>query len=435
MDLGKKQAELESISDYVINKIPDLCMPSAYRWAGEDDYFNKTCSIRLIPYRKQEEVERCLTPNLNYTNSSVVLASRGSTPEVHEESLIYLNSRNLDSHQQKFRVTFGRPYSVPRSDKRAPSSNRSPSTSAYHIRSSEIGSSTVSRGKNRVSGRSEVKDKYEKKKIINRHYSRIHLRHHKDAGQVEDYRVGYDRLFTIKADESYPFANPMPACMLTENNIDNLREIIVSSVDIEWKMLTPVRPDTEYEESYFDKLVQLHRNRYSCRYMLGYYSSNYRRSPFVHTRHTYLVQQNQRHNIHSPMSWGFKLKHRFGARHERLKSIGRLNVKLTIPTLTLTSEESGSELIEDFNEQLTGEDSSYLNYESFSRYSKRNSLDMAKSKSERTVGVVDETCPLELLDSLNQQRGQICHSGLDTSSDPLEEQVESIVSHLMSVSL
>ena len=63
----------------------------------------------------------------------------------------------------------------------------------------------------------------------------------------------------------YPYANPMSECMLADENLDNLRNIIVSSLDIEWRMLTPKRPSGHYELGYFDLLISLHRNRFKYR--------------------------------------------------------------------------------------------------------------------------------------------------------------------------
>jgi len=60
----------------------------------------------------------------------------------------------------------------------------------------------------------------------------------------------------------YPYTNPMPKCMLTDDNLDNLQNIIVTSLDIEWQMLTPKRPEDDYELEFFDKLVALHRQRF-----------------------------------------------------------------------------------------------------------------------------------------------------------------------------
>lgn len=69
--------------------------------------------------------------------------------------------------------------------------------------------------------------------------------------------------------QQYPYDDPMPACMLADDNMDNLQRIIISSVDIEWRMLTPKRPDNEMELEYFDRLIALHRLKYRYRLSCG----------------------------------------------------------------------------------------------------------------------------------------------------------------------
>lgn len=96
----------------------------------------------------------------------------------------------------------------------------------------------------------------------------------------------FDRLlFDPLPAANFPLANPIPECMLAKDNVDNLRDIIVSSLDIEWRMLTPVRPDNKYEEDFFDKLIYLHRRRYEFRLESEKTGDNVGGLPFRHTRH------------------------------------------------------------------------------------------------------------------------------------------------------
>lgn len=416
LDLSRKRPELESIFDLVIKRIPDLCMPASYRWAGEDDFFNETCNLKLVPIHKQETVLRCLTPELGLDRDRI-LPTLSIIKEVSKRAV---QPQQDGLQPQKARVNF-------ESSKR---DHDRVSSSTYNLKE---------RSAKRVS-RPQVSEKYQALQKVHRHYSKIRPKKRNSELEEDRYRMGFDRLFVRKPAEHYPFANPIPACMLAEENYDNLREIIVSSAQIEWKMLTPIRPNSDYEERYFDKLVQLHRKRYGCRYNQGIYSSEYRRSPFKHVRHSFLLQQHPDRDDNasrSPMALGVKLKHKFGVRHERLKSTDRLNVKLIIPTLTLTSDESGSELIEGFDISQ-GEELVDSSYESFSRYSKRNSLGSIGTGKDDPVS--SSSYPIALLTGerqsiTNQQQHQIFSSSVNGQSDKLDEQVESIINHLMNSSI
>lgn len=318
LDLAKKKFGLEKIFDSVINKIPDLCMPASHRLAGEKDYFNETAKLKLVPFRKQEVFDRCISP------------AHGTPTEHHD--------------------------------------------------------------------------------------------------QVED--------------SSWPFANPIPSCMLIEDNIDNLRTIIVSSLEIEWKMLTPVRPETEYEENYFDKLVFLHRSRYKFRLESGYLKANKNGSVFRHTRHGISLQHDIRHDHHyhhPSVSLGVKLKSKFRARAERSRSIVQplAPARLTIPTLTLTYDERApSEPIvhkldnDDKDAEGSSNNSDYddfieFSYENFSRFSRRNS---------RQNPAMKERIQMKSSNDELQFHGQY-QIGLGQGDKLLEDQVEDIMSQLMSTSM
>lgn len=415
LDLARRRSELESIFDLVIKKIPDLCMPPVYRWAGERDFFNETTNIKLVPLHKQRIVERCLTPEPKPMKpASPSLTSIRDSPRRETPLSIGSNS----PHTSK--VTFGEGC---KSWQASSSTCASKKQSASSVHSSEA----------------KMSEKYANRQRLHRHYSRIKPKRKSGQQNEEQYRLGFDRLFMKRPAESYPFANPIPACMLAEENYDNLREIIVSSGQIEWKMLTPIRPSSDYEEGYFDKLVQLHRHRYRCRYELGLYSSEHMRSPFRHTRHSYLIQQHplRSHDdsSRSPITLGVKLKHKFSPRNERLKSTGRLNVKLTIPTLTLTSDESGSELIEGFSASQ-GEELVDLSYENFSRYSKRNSLGSIRANKSGQAELFDSSSdPFAMMVGRQSQTGGSQARQTLVPGDQLDEQVESIISYLMSSNL
>lgn len=156
----------------------------------------------------------------------------------------------------------------------------------------------------------------------------------------------------------YPFANPIPQCMLA-NGYDDLRKLILSQ-DIEWRMLTPIRPASEYEEKYFDKLVKLHRyhnqNRIEMASDLGKISGrghqhlkdNFQVTSFKHTRHGVTLPSGDqrcdrdrrgRRTLSTSVRLGVRLKGRFHPR-SRTSITGQMaKVGSTIPTLTFTTED------------------------------------------------------------------------------------------------
>lgn len=333
INLARHRYELDAMFDSIIDKLPDLCMPARARLAGENDFFDETRRLKLIPFRKQEVFDRCISPVNNHSqgviNTHCLLAGK--------------NSGGCQGHNSKQR----------------------------------------------------------------------------------------------------PFANPMPECMLIEENKDNLREIIVSSLDIEWKMLTPIRAGSEYENNYFDKLIQLHRNRYKTRLEAGHFKGNKKSGPavFRHTRHGISLQHSmlcgQHHNQSNRRlnpTVGVKLKRKFKARSERSKSIVPYGSKLTIPTLTLTNndeQQSTSEPImpskldgddDDDEEEEQFHDTSNYGYENFSRYSRRNSTTQMPIKNQ-----------LDVTPNEDSHHHGVTNNGvgLMRGDNLLDDQVEDILNHLM----
>lgn len=338
LDLAKRRTELEDIFESVIKRMPDLCMPPSYRYAGEDDHYNCTKSIKLIPFRKQSNFVKCVSPEVESSASS---------------------SAPLDSCSKKI---------------------------------------AAKRWSNRGSDKRQNKD---------------------DAAL----RVGFDKLFKKIPSKNYPFANPIADCMLTDSNIDNLREIIVSSLDIEWKMLTPFRLDSEYEENYFDKLFQLHRNRYRSRLESGYFST-YQKAPFKHTRHAFLVQYGSHKRGHSPTNPGSNRKGETQGTNRPKEE----TAKLTIPTLTLTSDEKSSKTISNVgsdneaDDELDDYDYQEYSYENFSRYSLDNNMKYNSKSGKQSLASNDDEVELDF--GIRQQDMNF--------EDELEDQVENIISHLIS---
>lgn len=324
LDLAKRGAELESIFSSIVNHIPDLTLPASFRFAGEDDFFNKTKDLKIVPARKRR----------------------------------FIDNKLLDKDEQR------------KSDR------------AKAAKSS-----------------------------------------------------GYDKLFSNKPSPNYPFANPMPECMLTEHNIDNLRDIIVSSSDIEWKMLTPLRPTSDYEEKYFDKLLTLHRLRYKSRLEAGYFREH-QVAPFKCTRHSYLLHFIKPKSHPSALSLSTRLKSRFKVRGDRSRSIGRL--KINVPKVTLTSEDRANEQIfASDDEDQSIEDSREFSYENFSRFSRHNiHLGYNSLRNHRES---DGNKPRELHNdsrsSSNSHRPRSASSRNSThrAASPLE--VEEVMSQLMDAKL
>lgn len=434
VDLAKRRHELENIFDSVINRIPDLCMPHMVRLSGEDDYFNRTKSIKLIPFRKQRAFDDCVSPT-DSIKQPTQLDHKFSPDKVPRATLTSSSSTKVVEKNSESKFQQARKVSF----------KSSPSVSKHVTSSTKPGSAPKDKKVSKVSLFGKTNDpeldrnrKRETRKKLNRRYSRLKIKSKKEG--KDQSRLGYDKLFREIPDASYPFANPMPECMLTNDNIDNLREIIVSAVGIEWKMLTPVRPAREYEEKYFDKLIQLHRNRYRSRLESGYFAVN-QTAPFKHTRHTYLLHYGAHQRCRSPLSSVAKLKKSFSSRMEHLRSI---SMRLNIPTLTLTSDETkSSELIESIGDDSEEDDCQEFNYENFSRFSRKNVRFSMESRSGRQQSKERKvssrlarnmnTSQLGLSSSGHQEHEE----GIDflKSDEILEGRVEEIMSSLMSTQI
>jgi hypothetical protein len=167
----------------------------------------------------------------------------------------------------------------------------------------------------------------------------------------------------------YPFANPIPECMLS-NGEDNFSELILSH-DIEWRMLTPIRPPNEYEELYVDKLIKLARKHHKLARTFGLVESDaaydhYKQqqqqghdgsfavspmSTFKHTRHgsgspaTAQLRRCERgqdgRTLSSSVSLGIKLKGRFHSRSNASITAAQTAkmINPSIPILTFTAED------------------------------------------------------------------------------------------------
>lgn len=453
LDLSKRRFELEEIFDSTITKIPDLCMPAIYRLAGEDDYFNKTKSLKLLPFRKQIDFEVCSSPELidrniirpiAKVNTKTVKVSKTLECEHQDKGALNLNKTN----DRKIKVSF---------KKVATREDNSVAKQLQREKYKEEHADYSSNNHKSYYISNDSRKKLRSRNELNRRYSKLRVKKKDESNKEEtnNYEIGFDRLFRNKPHCNYPFANPMTDCMLTDDNIDNLRKIIVSSRDIEWKMLTPIRPDNEYEERYFDKLINLHRNRYKSRVESGYFKSENRRVPFKHTRHTFLFQS--------------------GLQSQKCRSqsliddskTGNSKQKIQIPTLTLTEAEvkpdeltvsnelpesashaskaasveetdvaSGGADEDDVNDEDSELDDIYqeYNYEYFSRFSRRNiqkSRNMERKKNNQSNAQFDNMSAFEANDEPSSSQ-----QNLDfLQDDVLEDQVEEIITHLMSSSL
>lgn len=322
LDLARRKSDLSDLFNSIVYKIPDLYMPPAIRLANEDDFFNLTKDIPLKPFKRQNE-------------GFYKVFAQGS--KLRKTNLKYVTTRKDVIVSQHY---------TPKHKCEASSGATGPK--GFMLK------------KEKLTG-------------------------HELSEDIDHQRVGFDKLLRNKPGADYPFANPMPDCMMTDDHIDNLREIIVSSLNIEWKMLTPVRPDSFYEEEYFDKLIYLHRNKYKAQLEAGFYELTNKR-PFKHTRHTFLVKYFDAYKKKSPVSsssyqfFDGKILNRFKRKFTKVEQNKSTPIQLNIPTLTLTSDEPSGEqtqksldIGEDGDDNETIEDNPVeFHYESFSRFSKRN---------------------------------------------------------------
>lgn len=419
VDLAKRKFELDEIFESTINRIPDLCMPATFRWAGEEDYFNKTKSIQLVPFRKQRDFTSCISPSGDeQATSSLDAKSIVCSTAKLKEAKHSTNGKSDSPSSRKVKFSFRQDESddderglythTERKTKEAVSGqSRKWHPTAHHYEQ----------------GREEdAKTRFEIRSKLKKRYSNIKIK--KNNHEEDNRAVGYDKLFRKKPGPDYPFANPIADCMLTDENIDNLRDIIVSSVNIEWKMLTPVRPNSEYEEKYFDKLIYLHRCRYKSRLESGYFKND-QKVPFKHTRHTFVMQYGSRRRPK-----GSKDK-KEGHDEDLNKAV---EIKLNIPTLTLTSDEKSSEPIMNSDDE-SSDDLDEFDYETFSRYSRSNIRKLMKSRAQE----LGDASEVDLMTNqgldLNSSAAGRDEPSLMEEDEELEDQVESIISHLMSTNL
>lgn len=432
LDLTKKRFELDDIFDSVIYRIPDLCMPSAFRLAGEDDFFDKTKGIRLVHFRKQRDFSGCSSPNSEKLSTSVFRKIAQPINHIHnvhdrkKEKRHVKIKHELESPTRRVKFLFGQVESNNEKEEEAYENsshhNKEVILSYGQMKPWNLQSANI-RG---IIGSSECRSKLEMRNKLKKRYSNIKIKMN-NYDLEEDNRTGYDKLFREKPEADYPFANPIAECMLTEDNIDNLREIIVSAVNIEWKMLTPIRPNSDYEEKYFDKLIDLHRNRYKSRLESGYFKTD-QNLPFKHTRHSFIRQHGSKRKSRSLLSSADRKE----KKNECLKQSS--DIKMTIPTLTLTSDEKSSEPIINSDEEFS-DDMREFDYGIFSRFSPNNMRKSIKSRSSRDSDeeVVGRKVCLDNneLEFANKREKNFIQS----NDDSFEDQLESIISHLMNKNL
>lgn len=314
LDLSRRRGNLEGIFDSVINKLPDLSMRPITRLADEDDYFNVTPFVKLEPFRRQRVFEKCISPELEARSSPTITTaspslrsltptftsisgSRQSTPthsrsvnnrsssprlkNYEEQQSLLIGGAPVDSLRKNLKVSFG----LSTGDQQRQSFNSSLSNKRL------VDSESINKLKKPLKTtklQMENKQKLEQRNTLLERYSHLKVDTPTSSLMLEEklFNSSYDRLMRRSGgnrkssnnfgrkegcdvrglvQNGYPYANPMPECMLTDDNIDNLHDIIVSSHQIEWKMLTPLRPSTDYEEKFFDKLINLHRLRYRSR--------------------------------------------------------------------------------------------------------------------------------------------------------------------------
>lgn len=352
-----KHSNLEDEFATLINKMRELCAPAAVQLAGESDWFNITHSLEpgsenSRASRKKQQVGEEFG---RYQISPIPTTVRGTASRCSSSARYTPSSTSKECTR--------RAASEPRSPKRQLKVSFSkPARNRSHVKLDQLSRPASRAVDSRASSCTSIKSN-ESRKQLNRRYSSMRLC--KSPDPLDKLQAGFDRLFDEPQDASYPFANPMPACMLTENNIDNLREIIVSALHVEWKMLTPVRPTNQYEEGYFDKLIWLHRQSYKARVSHG--ESSIDKTSKLRgesKRNPYLFQYASKPKTQgsSQMSLGVRLKRRFKSRSRAAgnkslwssSSSSPLNGNgsnvdpqspsaLNIPTLCITSDQENND--------------------------------------------------------------------------------------------
>lgn len=276
LDLSRRGAELEKMFDSIINKIPDLSPPLSYRLAGEDDFFNRTKDLKLVPFERDQifsaVTHNCNQPDDDEPQEAEICVSK--YPRASSSCEYRDKPCREDAEELRSKSSIGF-YTGPSSSKKfvnrhwqcSRCTTPSPTPSAYR---SDV----------------ERKELYETRRRLNKHYSGIKIKHRAPSGVNES---NYDCLYSDWFPDRYPYANPMPRSMVADEKVDNLRNIIESANEVEWKMLTPVRPSNEYEEKFFDKLIALHQSRYQLM-RSELMSGGCAKPAFKHKRHKLLIR-------------------------------------------------------------------------------------------------------------------------------------------------
>lgn len=369
IDLSKDGHRLDEIFASVINKLPDLRLPPSFKLAEEEDFFNKTSSIRLLPFRKQKYFDEKVKQKKDQLNHIETYKFK----RIRESLLAKAQCSNRnEAGNQSFKI--------PRNKRQPKQVAKTPLLDFYPI---EV---------------EKQKSKFERLKMARCRYSRCRIKKKEPAEEV-----GFNKLFVESPQKGYPFAEPIPESMRTNNDIDNLKDIVVMK-SIDWKMLTPVRPSNEKEEKYFDRLVLLHRKRHDEQKKLKQHPL-ITDPPFRHIRYKYLMQCNSRnkevfvqsvHRIPEPTY----VETTLGSQSDIIKSSLR-----DIPKLTVSGE--GGSADPNLNQFKRHFETLNCRYKS------------TQIKREATQPVDDET--------KSKQN--------ETLEDLMDERIEEIVENLMNASL
>lgn len=440
LDLSKKGAELEKIFDSVINKIPDLSPPLAYRLAGEEDFFNRTKDLRLAPFNR-DKIFSAVTHNCNQADEESL--------EVQANKFLKTRPRASSScghRQEQYREYEDELRSKSSIGFCTSSPMRRAVVSPWHGSRCTTPFSTTSTYRLEV----ETKELYEARRRLNKHYSGMKIKHSKSSGSDAS---SYDCLFTDWSSDEYPYANPMPKSMLAKENVDNLRNIIVSAEEVEWKMLTPVRPSSEYEEKFFDKLIGLHRSRYQLQ--KTELTNKCSRPAFKHKRHRLLVRYddavmdavgfktrdrrqcvrcvgNDSATVCAGVKWRRRM--RMFKRHQRRQSLASTNVP-QVPILTLTSaDQAGSNqttpIICTADDSSTSSSSSDNEYHRDYSKSKARDPDDTRRSRHRRVNLLSSSLSIADHSTRQPQSGEEKSS---SAGDPdFEHRVQDMLSTFMS---